>query len=44
MIDKLEIFLKEAVGNKYGINTQKLLFNRSTIKIEVSTSKNCMWC
>jgi hypothetical protein len=26
MIDKLEIFLKEAVGLKYGISTSKLLF------------------
>ena len=26
MIDKLEVFLKEAVGNRYGISTSKLLF------------------
>lgn len=32
MIDKLEIFLKEAVGNKYGISTSKLLFQRNTVK------------
>lgn len=32
MIDKLEIFLKEAVGNRYGISTSKLLFQRNTIK------------
>jgi len=31
MIDKLEIFLKEAVGNKYGISTSKLLFQRNTV-------------
>ena len=32
MIDKLEVFLKEAVGNKYGISTSKLLFQRNTVK------------
>jgi hypothetical protein len=32
MIDKLEIFLKEAVGNRYGISTSKLLFQRTTVK------------
>jgi hypothetical protein len=32
MIDKLEIFLKEAVGLKYGISTSKLLFQRNTVK------------
>jgi AAA+ ATPase superfamily predicted ATPase len=32
LIDKLEVFLKEAVGLKYGISTQKLLFQRTTIK------------
>ena len=32
MIDKLEVFLKEAVGNKYGISTSKLLFQRATVK------------
>ncbi|CDW89888.1 ph domain containing protein [Stylonychia lemnae] len=32
LIDKLEIFLKEAVGNKYGISTSKLLFQRNTVK------------
>ena len=32
MIDKLEIFLKEAVGNRYGISTSKLLFHRNTVK------------
>jgi hypothetical protein len=32
MIDKLEIFLKEAVGNRYGISTSKLLFQRNTVK------------
>jgi hypothetical protein len=26
LIDKLEIFLKEAVGNRYGISTSKLFF------------------
>ena len=32
MIDRLEVFLKEAVGNRYGISTSKLLFQRNTIK------------
>lgn len=32
MIDKLEVFLKEAVGNRYGISTSKLLFQRNTVK------------
>lgn len=32
MIDKLEIFLKEAVGNKYGISTSQLLFKRQTVR------------
>lgn len=31
MIDSLEVFLKESVGNKYGISTGKL-FKRQTIK------------
>jgi sulfatase maturation enzyme AslB (radical SAM superfamily) len=32
MIARLEIFLKEAVGNKYGMSTSKLLFHRESIK------------
>mmetsp|Transcript_16135 Transcript_16135/g.15519 ORF Transcript_16135/g.15519 Transcript_16135/m.15519 type:complete len:131 (-) Transcript_16135:34-426(-) len=32
MIDKLEVFLREAVGNKYGFSTSKLLFKRNTVK------------
>jgi hypothetical protein len=32
LIDRLEILLKEAVGNKYGITTSKLFFQRETIK------------
>lgn len=34
MIAKLEIFLKEAVGNSYGLSTSKLLFNRTTVKLK----------
>jgi len=32
MIARLEIFLKEAVGNSYGITTSKLLFHRPSLK------------
>ena len=32
LIDQLEVFLEEAVGNKYGMSTNKLLFQRQTIK------------
>ena len=32
MIARLEVFLKEAVGNKYGMSTKKLLFHRQSIK------------
>jgi hypothetical protein len=32
MIGRLEIFLKEAVGNRYGMSTSKLLFHRSSLK------------
>lgn len=33
LLDRLEVFLKEAIGQKYGLSTSKLLFTRSTIKI-----------
>jgi hypothetical protein len=32
MISRLEIFLKEAVGNSYGMSTSKLLFHRPSAK------------
>ena len=32
MIERLEIFLKEAVGNSYGMSTSKLLFHRPSAK------------
>lgn len=32
MIARLEVFLKEAVGARYGMSTSKLLFHRSSIK------------
>ncbi len=33
LIDKLEIFLKESIGNKYGISSSKILFTkRESIK------------
>ena len=32
MIARLEIFLKEAVGNNYGMTTSKLLFHRPSAK------------
>lgn len=32
MIARLEVFLKEAVGNRYGMSTGKLLFHRPSIK------------
>lgn len=32
MIDKLEILLKEVVGNKYGISASKLIKKRNTVK------------
>lgn len=32
MIANLEIFLKEAVGSRYGMSTKKILFPRASIK------------
>ena len=32
MIERLEIFLKESVGNSYGMSTSKLLFHRPSAK------------
>ena len=32
MIARLEIFLQEAVGNRYGMSTSKLFFHRQSIK------------
>jgi hypothetical protein len=32
MITRLEIFLREAVGNSYGMTTSKLLFHRPSLK------------
>ncbi len=32
MISRLEIFLKEAVGNSYGMSTSKLLFHKPSAK------------
>ena len=33
LLDRLEVFLKEAIGQKYGLSTSKLLFTRRTVKI-----------
>jgi hypothetical protein len=37
MIARLEIFLKEAVGNRYGMSTSKLLFHRHSLKPKKGT-------
>jgi len=37
LIDRLEIFLKEAVGHKYGLSTSKLLYSRPSLKPKEAT-------
>jgi hypothetical protein len=37
MISRLEIFLKESVGNSYGMSTSKLLFHRPSVKAKQGT-------
>ena len=32
MIQRLEIFLRESMGNSYGMTTSKLLFHRPSMK------------
>lgn len=33
MLDRLEVFLKEVVGMRYGLSTAKILFQRHTVKM-----------
>lgn len=39
MVDNLELFLKESIGQKYGLSRKKLM-NRKTVNLKKKTQEN----